>query len=92
MSDFNEEVPKYRKRKKSSKSSSKNKSNHKHEYVDCLFKLKDFNRLSRGSYCIICGKVANSWDISFNNDNLLTRYPDLEVIELNSFLQRNIRG
>ncbi len=45
-----------RKEKKSNTSKAKNKSKHKHEYIECLFSVD--GRMTKGTYCKICGKVG----------------------------------
>lgn len=34
----------------------KNKSKHKHEYIECLFSVD--GRMTKGTYCKICGKIG----------------------------------
>lgn len=55
--NFEQEIPKYRKKTESNTSKSKSKTNHKHEYKECLF--VNNKRPYFGSYCKICGKVLN---------------------------------
>ena len=64
MSNFGEEIPKYRKKKGSNKSKSNAKA--KHNYVEC-FTMYDFTFLDKtrkiihlNSYCDICGKIGSS--------------------------------
>ncbi len=46
-----------RKEKKSNTSKAKkNKSKHKHEYIECLFSVD--GRMTKGTYCKICGKIG----------------------------------
>ena len=66
MSNFGEEIPKYRKKKGSNKSKSNAKAKHKHNYVEC-FTMYDFTFLDKtrkiihlNSYCDICGKIGGS--------------------------------
>ena len=64
------DIPKYRKKKKSSTSKSLEKSNHKHEYTEkCIIKyptlhLKRINGkefcLCATTYCKYCGKIGDS--------------------------------
>ena len=56
MDNFNDEIPKYRK-KKSSVSSASKKSKHKHIYKDCLLIME--NGPHKAQYCTICGKIGN---------------------------------
>ena len=56
--DFDNEVPKHIKKKKSSVSKSKEKSKHKHEYMNCLL-IDEDNRPHKAAYCKLCGKVSN---------------------------------
>ena len=64
MNKFNDEIPKYMKKKNSNVSKSKEKSKHKHEYKECFLKYK-FKRseeryhTSLGAYCPICGKLGD---------------------------------
>lgn len=45
-----------RKEKKYNISKAKNKSKHKHEYIECLFSVD--GRMTKGTYCKICGKIG----------------------------------
>lgn len=56
MDNFNDEIPKYRK-KKSSVSSASKKSKNKHIYKDCLLIME--NGSHKAQYCTICGKIGN---------------------------------
>ena len=56
MDNYNDEIPKYRK-KKSSVSSASKKSKHKHIYKDCLLIME--NGPHKAQYCTICGKIGN---------------------------------
>lgn len=56
--DFDNEVPKHIKKKKSSISKSREKSKHRHEYVDCLL-IVDNKKPYKATYCKFCGKVNN---------------------------------
>lgn len=51
-----DEIEKYKKRKKSNISKSDRKSKHKHEYKDCLLIEKD-KKPHKAKYCKICGKI-----------------------------------
>ena len=56
MDNFNDEIPKYRK-KKSSVSSASKKSKHKHINKDCLLIME--NGPHKAQYCTICCKIGN---------------------------------
>lgn len=56
--EYDNEIPKHLKKRKSSISKSKEKSKHKHEYVDCLL-IEDNKKPYKAMYCKICGKVYN---------------------------------
>ena len=99
MTDFDNEIPKYIKKKESSVSKSKEMSNHKHEYVDCLFVKDDYPQ--KGTYCKICGKIG---DINFfeleefesgffrilDADEVFEKYKDLEKIYIESVFQKYV--
>ena len=101
MKNFDNEIPKYIKKKESSVSKSKEKSNHKHEYVDCLFIINKDNRPHKGTYCRICGKIG---DISFfeleefesrfwrllDTDEIFEKYKDLEKIYIEDIFQKYV--
>ena len=53
----NDDIPKYRKKRRSSVSNSREKSKHKHEYKECL--LIEKNRPHWATYCTICGKIGD---------------------------------
>lgn len=53
--NYNNEIPKYK--KKSNKQNKKSK--HKHTYKPCLIHEKEDNMYVRGEYCTICGKLNN---------------------------------
>lgn len=53
--NFDNEIPKHRRKQESSVSKAVNKSRHKHKYKDCLF--IDDKRINKGAYCTICGKI-----------------------------------
>lgn len=85
------DIPKYRKKKKSSTSKSNEKSNHKHEYVDCLLVTKNENRPYKAKYCSICGKVSDikffefvpsdaTYSRMLSDDEVFEKHKDLEHI------------
>lgn len=94
------EIGKYRKRKSSNKSKSKLKSKHKHIYKEVLYLTEKYNRVYKGSYCTICGKINNIEVIGLRKKDgcirFLTReevielYKDLEKIEIKDITQRFI--
>ena len=90
MSNFDNEIPKHRKKKKSSTSKSNTKSKHKHEYVDCL--LIENSKPYKATYCKICGKIDNVfflWNMS--DDEILEKYKNLEQFEVDSIWQKFIQ-
>ena len=102
LHNFNDEIPKLRKEKKSSTSKSKDKSKHKHIYVDCLF--MDDKNIHKGAYCTICGKVKpfdfrdhlerteNGWHM-LSNDEISEKYLELERISIDDyFKQRYVKN
>lgn len=98
--DYNNEIPKYIKKKKSSVSKSKEKSKHKHEYVDCLL-IEDDRKPYKATYCKVCGKVG---DVKFfesgktdhgtyrmlNEEEVFERYKNLPVIQVKDIFQKYI--
>lgn len=66
MNNFENDVPKYHKKKNGTKSKSKNKTDHKHAYEECfiqydfVFNCKVNTHTSLCSYCIICGKINSA--------------------------------
>lgn len=60
-----QEIPKYKKSKKSNISKSNHKSKHKHQYEECLIQYDSTfvgktNRHARlDGYCTICGKIGS---------------------------------
>ena len=63
MNKYENEIPKYRKQKRSNASQNRCKSKHKHQYEECLIQYDfSFNGIHRhtqlSSYCIICGKMG----------------------------------
>ena len=55
MKDFNDEIPKYKKKK----NKTVKKSNHKHEYKQCLLYVDEIEDYVLADYCISCNKVGN---------------------------------
>lgn len=103
MNNIDNEIPKYRKKRKSSVSKSKEKSKHKHEYVDCLLVEPD-KRLHKATYCKVCGKIGN---VNFfeteesnhgrygiyrmlNKDEIFKKYKDLKQIHVDNIRQKYI--
>ena len=98
--DYNSEVPKHLKKKKSSVSKSKEKSKHKHEYVDCLL-IEDDILPHKAVYCKICGKVG---DIKFcetektdhgtyrmlNKEEIFEKYKELLQIHVKDIFEKYI--
>ena len=60
MKDFNNEIPKYKKKK----NKTVKKSNHKHEYKQCLLYVDEIDDYVLADYCISCNKVGNIYVIS----------------------------
>lgn len=100
MNDYNNEIPKYIKKKESSVSKSKVKSKHKHEYTYCLL-VKDNDRPYKAKYCKICGKIG---DINFfetertedgyyrvlDTDEVFEKYKDLDKIYVEDVWQKYV--
>lgn len=98
--DFDNEIPKHIKKKKSSVSKSKEKSKHRHEYIDCLL-IEDDGKPHKATYCRICGKVG---DIKFfetektnhgtyrmlNAEEVFEKYNDLHQIHINDIFQKYV--
>ena len=97
MDNYNDEIPKYRK-KKSSVSSASKKSKHKHIYKDCLLIME--NGPHKAQYCTICGKIGN---IEFfetekvnggyrmlTDDEIYDKYKNIEKIEIESIFQKSV--
>ena len=101
MSNFDNDIPKYIKKKQSSVSKSKEKSNHKHIYKDCLIFKNDSNCPHKAKYCEICGKIS---DLKFyeieriengmfrvlDHDEVLEKYKDLEKFCVNSIWDKYV--
>jgi len=83
---YNNDIPKYRKKKASRR---KSKSNHKHEYSSCIGRMKrgeDYMYLS-AEHCEICGKTRVNWRDSFlnmfsNTEDILRANQDLKIKDL----------
>ena len=66
MSDYENEIPKYRKRK-SAVSKSGRRADHKHCYEICLL-IRD-ERPYPAKYCTICGKIYDEYYFPFEKSN-----------------------
>lgn len=87
MYNFDNEIPKHRKKKEPSISKSNIKSKHKHKYIDCL--LMENGKPHKATYCKICGKVDNVfflWNMS--NNEIFEKYKDLVQIEVDSIWEK----
>lgn len=82
MNYYDDEIPKYIKKKESSVSKSKVKSKHKHEYIDCLF-VKDNGHPYKATYCKICGKIGerNFMEVERTEDGYFRILDTDEVFE-----------
>ena len=60
MKDFNDEIPKYKKKK----NKTVKKSNHKHEYKQCLHYVDEIEDYVLADYCNNCNKIYNMYVIS----------------------------
>lgn len=97
MDNYNNEIPKYRKKKPSVSISSK-KSKHKHIYKDCLLIAE--NRPHKAKYCIVCGKIGNTEFFETEKVNggykMLTdaeiydKYKNIERFEIESIFQKYV--
>lgn len=96
---FENEIPKYRKKKDLSVSDSRAKSKHKHIYKDCLLVVED--RPLKATYCTICGKVGNVKFFDFiktenghhrmlHDDEIYRKYRKLEIKEVSDFYQKYV--
>jgi hypothetical protein len=67
-------------------------SNHKHQYAQCLFRVKDSKNVSPltlfgGDYCTICGKIRDKMiGGRIINDN------HLPVFEIDDYFQKYVEG
>lgn len=98
--DFDNEIPKHIKKKKSSVSKSKEKSKHRHEYIDCLL-IEDDSKPHKATCCKICGKVGN---IKFfetektvhgtyrmlNAEEVFEKYKDIPQISVKDIFQKYV--
>ena len=99
MSNFDNDIPKYIKKKQSSVSKSKEKSKHKHQYVDCLL-IDRNNRPHRSEYCKICGKIRDVYFFEtekiedryhiLSKEQVFEKYRDLEKKYINSFWDKYV--
>lgn len=94
--DFDNEVPKHIKKKKSSVS----KSKHRHEYIDCLL-IEDDGKPHKATYCKICGKIG---DIKFcetektdhgtyrmlNTQEVFEKYKEILQISVKDIFQKYV--
>ena len=89
MNYYDNEIPKYIKKKESSVSKSKVKSKHKHEYVDCLL-VKDNGHPYKAKYCKICGKIGerNFMEVERTEDGYFRILDTDEVFEKYKGLER----
>lgn len=99
MEDFDNEIPKHRKKKKSSTSKSSTKSKHKHEYAECL--LIHDKHPHRATYCKICGKIGDLYFfetmktedglyLQLDDDEVFEKYKNLEKIEVDDIFQKYV--
>ena len=96
--DFESDVPKYRKK---STRQPPVKSKHKHLYKDCLLKQADESKLHKSEYCTACGKIGNTlffetkpiengYRIMISQEELLEKYKDLEIFNINSIWDKYV--
>ena len=89
MSEQENEIPKYKK-KKSQKSKASKRSNHKHTYEPCLLKVlfrgwdgNQAHSYEGASYCTICGHIgSNIGSISIMKQNEKGWYTHKEETDL----------
>ena len=89
--DYLNDIPKYKKKKKSNVSQVSKKSKHKHIYRDVIIRYHyvygniDYNGLTFGQQCIVCNKV-NNCDILFpqqkNEDGTYRDLTEKELLEM----------
>ena len=96
MKDFNNEIPKHKKKKESSTSKSDRKSKHKHEYIDCLLIDENMKHPYKSEYCKICGKIGNvsffgtrrdeetGYMIMLSDEEMFEKYKHLEQFRVGS--------
>ena len=76
MKDFNDEIPKYKKKK----NKTVKKSNHKHEYKQCLLYVDEIEDYVLADYCILCNKVGNIYVTpKMTKQEMLKEYKKLTV-------------
>ena len=76
MKDFNDEIPKYKKKK----NKTVKKSNHKHEYKQCLLYVDEIEDYVLADYCIHCNKVGNIYVTpKMTKQEMLKEYKKLTV-------------
>lgn len=91
------EVPKYKKKKNSSTSDARMKAKHKHSYKECLLVADGTPR--RATYCTICGKIGNvnffegmkteqGYYRMLRSDEIFRKYCKLETFEVVDFYQK----
>lgn len=98
--DFDNEIPKHIKKKKSSVSKSKEKSKHRHKYIDCLL-IDEDNRPYKAAYCKFCGKIG---DVKFcetektdcgtyrmlNSEEVFEKYKNLHQMYVKDIFQKYV--
>ena len=95
MGIITDDIPKYRKKRKSSVSNSKEKSKHKHEYEECLLIDKN-EHPHRAIYCKVCGKIKNVYFFEFDgsilmaDDKIYKKYDNLKRFNVDSVWQKYI--
>ncbi len=97
MDDYNDEIPKYRKKRPSVSSAGK-KSKHKHIYKECLLIAE--NNPHKAKYCTICGKIGDMEFFESEKVNggyrMLTdvevydKYKNMERFEIESIFQKYV--
>lgn len=91
MKEFENEIPKYKKKRQSSTSKSYNKSNHKHNHDGmCIAKYPPFiqggnHHMTLTTYCTECGRIIDSIAPTVNED---FTNKNGEVIKRNRLLSR----
>ena len=76
MKDFNDEIPKYKKKK----NKTVKKSNHKHEYKQCLLYVDEIEDYVLADYCIHLNKVGNIYVTpKMTKQEMLKAYKTLTV-------------
>lgn len=96
---YDNEIPKYFKKKNPSISKAKEKSKHKHLYIDCL--LIEDGRPYKSTYCTVCGKIKNTKFGEFvlldngknkmlNDNEIFEKYKDLTHFKVYSIFQKYV--